>query len=215
MTDKPGASNRLYPNHPNNMRSRTCTLALNRKATPAFTIVELLLAMSIMAVIGVAALTILGATTYGTSDDQERRQMLVNAEVIKQRFNGAIRSAKELIVPSSSQTTSTDYFIVWANDTNDDDTKDNNEMVLVERDTSNNELHAYQNTSATGTFTDAASFRTAALASYPSTRWAIGFSALSCTGAFGTGQLPLVTYKFTLTRGTINESHTGSASLRQ
>lgn len=185
------------------------------KFKPAFTLVELLLAMAIMAIIGVAALTILGATTYGTSDDQLRRELLVNIEVIKKRINGTIHSAKELIMPHSGQTTSTDYFIVWANDTNNDDTKDNSEIVLVERNTTDNELLAYQDTSAAGTFSDAATFRTTALASYPSTRWASGFSALSCTATFGTGNFPLFTYKFTVTRGTTNESYTGSASTRQ
>lgn len=186
-----------------------------RKNKTAFTLVELLLAMSILAVVGVAALSILGATTYGTSDDQLRREMIVSAEVIKQRINSVVHAAEELIIPNSGQTTSTDYLIVWAKDTNDDETKDNSEMLLIERDTSTNELLAFQDTSAAGTFSDAATFRAAAKASYPSTRWATGFSAFFCTASFGAGQFPLLTYKFTVTRGTSNETHTGSASLRQ
>ncbi|GJM25456.1 MAG: hypothetical protein DHS20C16_18710 [Phycisphaerae bacterium] len=186
-----------------------------KKSRKAFTLVELLMALVIMSIVGIAGLAILGATTYGTSDDQLRRELLVNTEVIKKRINGAVRSAVELIVPNSGQTTSTDYLIIWADDTNDDDAKDNNEIILIERNTTNNELLVYQNTSAVGTFADAATFRTAAKASYPSTRWATGFSALFFTGTFGTGEFPLLTYKFTVTKGITSESSTGSASLRQ
>ncbi|NOX58210.1 MAG: prepilin-type N-terminal cleavage/methylation domain-containing protein [Planctomycetes bacterium] len=181
----------------------------------AFTLVELMLALAVMAVVGVTATAILSATTYGTSDDQLRRGLMVKTEVIKQRINGSVRSALEVVLPASGSPNSTDYFIVWANDTNTDSTKDNNEMLLVERNTSTNELSAYRNPSATGTFSDAATFRTAALAAYPSTRWATNCSALSCTGTFGTGQTTLLTYSFTLTNGGTSASAKGAASLRQ
>lgn len=186
-----------------------------RKKITAFTLVELLIAMTILAVVSVAAISILGATTYGASNDQLRRELIVSAEVIKQRINSIVHAAEELIVPNSGQPTSTDYMIVWAKDTNDDEAKDNSEMLLIERDTSTNELLAYQDSAAAGTFSDAATFRTTAKTSYPSTRWATGFSAFFCTGSFGAGQYPLLTYKFTVTRGKSNETHTGSASLRQ
>ncbi len=181
----------------------------------AFTLVELLLALSIMTMVGAASLAILGATTYGTSDDQMRRELMVKSEVIKQRINGAIHSAEALVIPTSGTPTSTDYFIVWADDVNDDSTKDNSEMLLVERNTGSDELVAYQDTSAAGTFSDAATFRTTALASYPSARWATGISALSSTATFGTEQFPLLSYAFTLTKGATSETYRGAASLRQ
>lgn len=181
----------------------------------AFTLVELLLALSIMTMVGVASLAILGATTYGTSDDQTRRELMVKTEVVGRRIDGALHTAEALLVPSSGQPTSTDYFIVWVDDANDDAVKDNSEMLLVERDTGDNELIAYRDTTATGTFSDAGTFRTAALASYPASRWATGVSALSFSATFGTGQLPLLTYSFTLTKGTTSETLTRAASLRQ
>lgn len=190
-------------------------MTTTQRSKTAFTLAELLLALAIMAIVGVAALTILGATAYGTSDDQLRRELLVNTEVIKQRINGTVHSAIEMIIPNSGQPTSTDYFIVWSEDLNDDDAKDNNEIILIERNTTNSELLAYHDPSASGTFADAATFRTTALASYPSTRWATGFSALSCTATIGTGNFPILTYTFTVTKGTTSESSTGSASLRQ
>lgn len=208
--DKPGASSHLFPTRRSDLHMKSPT-----HIKQAFTLVELLLALSIMTIVGVASLSILGATTYGTSNDQLRRELMVKTEVVKQRIDGALHAAVELVIPSSGQPTSTDYFIVWANDSNDDSTKDNSEMILVERNTSTNELLAYRDTSAAGTFSDAATFRTAALAAYTSTRWATGISALSCTATFGTGQLPLLTYSFTLTKGTTSETSTGAASLRQ
>ncbi|MCP4246332.1 MAG: hypothetical protein GY778_04715, partial [bacterium] len=95
-----------------------------------------------------------------------------------------------------------------------DSTADNAEVQLIERDTTDDELDSYTNTGAVGDYVDAATFRTAAKASYPAELWGTGVTAL----AFATDAAPpattLISYSFTLQDADLPETVVGAAALR-
>lgn len=180
----------------------------------AFTLVEVLLALAITGLVGLSVATMLTATAYGTTNHRETRGLLVQSQTISARLNSAIRTAKEVLYPNASQTTSTDYIVVWIADDNDDSTKQNNEVQLIERNSGNNELRSYANPADTADFTNVAAFRTQALASYTSVRWSTGVSVLSFEATTSPTDTMLIGYTFTVTQNQTSHTSVGAATPR-
>jgi hypothetical protein len=180
----------------------------------ALTLVELLLAMAITTFVGLATAAMLRATSYATTSRQGSRTLLVRDQTIQARLQSTVRSALEIFTPSSGTPTQADYVVLWMADTNDDDAKQLSEMLLIERNTTTSVLSEFRNIAATGNFSTAAAFRTAALASYPSDRWGGSVTMLSTTLVSTPTDHPLLVYKFTLSEGGMTQTIQGAASPR-
>jgi type II secretory pathway pseudopilin PulG len=176
---------------------------------PAYTLVEVLMALVITALVGTAVLAMMSATAYGASDRQSLRELLVRSTTLEARLGAAIRGSLE------ASDASTDYLILWVADTDESGDRNNGEMQLIERDTSTNELLSYRDPADTSDFTTPSSFRSLAKTSYPSQRWVTGTAAASFSIDAATGGTALVSYSFTLQRQNASESMIGAASLRQ
>lgn len=175
----------------------------------AFTLVELLITLTVSAVIAATVITMLSATAYGSDSSRTMRELLVRGKVIDGRLRSAIRGSAEIIDHSD------DYLILWTGDDNDDEAKQNDELQLIERDTSTDELHSYQNGADINNFTTASAFRTNAKASYASQRWATAVTASTITVTSpATNGAVMVSYRFTCERGSTEETFAGVASLR-
>ena len=197
------------------MRATPTAQSERRPNRRAFTLVEVLLALAITALVGLSVAAMLTATAYGTTSRQEMRGLLVKTQTISARLNAAIRTSKVVLYPNAGQATSNDYLVLWTADENDDSTKQNNEVQLIERNAVNNELNSYVDSTDTADFGNVAAFRTQALASYPSARWASGVTSLSLRATTDPAGTMLLSYRFTVAEGQATETAVGAAAPRQ
>lgn len=182
---------------------------------PGFTLVEVLLALVVTTLVGLATVAMLSATAYGTTSRQHARTLLITTRVVDARLGAALRSAQEVVYPNSGQPTATDYLVLWVNDENGDDVKQHGEMQLIERDSATNELRSYRNSADATTYADVAGFRAAALASYPGETWAHGVSALDLAATTTPAGTVLVSFRLTVSEGGESESAVGAVAPRQ
>ncbi|MFQ5592024.1 MAG: hypothetical protein ACE5HE_12730, partial [Phycisphaerae bacterium] len=103
------------------------------------TMVELLLALAIAALVCMSVAAMLSAVSYGTSSERDLRDAVVRAKVTDARISSAIRGSRAILEAG------VDYLVLWTEDSNPNGTAnapDLAEMRLVERDASNN-LNSY------------------------------------------------------------------------
>lgn len=176
----------------------------------AFTLVELLIALTITALVGATTVSMLSAMSNGTDANRTVRELLVKTKMIDGRIRSAVRGSVEVIDSSN------DHLILWKADENDDDAKQNNEVQLIERNSATNELHSYQNSADTNGFSTAAAFRSNAIATYTSQRWATDVTASAITvTTTPAGSKALVSFRITVNSGSANETAIGAAALRE
>ena len=175
----------------------------------AFTLVELLITLTVSAVIAATVITMLSATSYGSDSSRTMRELLVRGKVIDGRLRSAIRGSAEVIDHTD------DYLILWTADANNDDAKQNDEIQLIERDTSTYELTSFASSVDTNGFTTAAAYRTNAKATYPSQTWATGVTTtvIDVTNA-PAGGAAMVSYRISIERESATEVIVGAESLR-
>ncbi|MHC4093023.1 MAG: prepilin-type N-terminal cleavage/methylation domain-containing protein [Planctomycetota bacterium] len=174
----------------------------------SFTLVELLLALAISALVTASVAAMMVAVSYGTSSSRDLRSLLVKSSTIDARLSAAVRGSRSILASGS------DFLILWTADADDDDTTDNAEVRLIERDPTTDELNTYYDTGAAGDYSDATAFRTAAKASYAYQRWGTGLTAISFVldaAPPGTG---LVSYDLTLASAEVSETVVGAAAIR-
>lgn len=107
---------------------------------PAFTMVELLLALAITGLVSAGVAAMLVAVSYGTSSKRDLRSVVVKSRLLDLRLSAAIRSSRAILEAG------TDYLVLWAGDVNTNGTPDQpdlSEMRLVERDASTDEVKSY------------------------------------------------------------------------
>ncbi len=183
------------------------------KHSAAFTLVELLMAVTITALIGLAVGSIFYATAQGDAWQKSARNTLVKGQVLNSRLDSTIRSSLEVMQPSDASPVSNNTLVLWAADSNGDSAKQNSEMQLIERDSVTNELRSFIATGDDSSFTNAEEYRTAVLAAQTGSRWATGITALSFTRAGGTAS-PLISFRFTIEVDGTSHTAIGAASPR-
>ncbi len=188
-----------------NIRPQSHTARARRKG---LTLIELLLAVTITGLIGGGVVAMMVAVAYGTSSSRDLRSLVVKSATIDGRLGAAIRSSRQVLAVG------TDYCILWAADDDDDSATDNAEVRLIERDPTTDELNSYANAGAAGGYVNAATFRSAAKASYPVELWGTGVTAVSFATDAAPPATALVSYSFTLQDADLPESVVGAAALR-
>ena len=179
-----------------------------RRAGRGFTLVELLIALVVSAMVTAGVAAMVSAVSYGTSSNRDLRVLLVRAEVIDSRISEAVRECNSILAGG------TDFLVLWVEDTDDDDTTDNAEVRLIERDPATNVVNNYRNTGVSGEYTDAATFRTTALASYTPQPWTTGVTAISFVLDATPPNAKLATYNITLQDRDLSETVIGVAATR-
>ena len=174
----------------------------------AFTLVELLMAMTVAALVALSATAMLSATAYGTSSRRSMSALLVKSRTVNTRLAAAIRTSLEVVDVGAN------HLVLWVDDTNGDETKQNDEMQLIERDTDAAELNSYRDTSDTAAFADAGTFRAAALASYTAECWATGVSGMTLAVDASPPDTKLVSFQVTFAAEDMSETTIGAAALR-
>lgn len=175
---------------------------------------ELLLALAITALVGISTAALLQATVYASTTRQGQRTLLVRAQTIAARFGQAIRGATEIVAPSAGSPTQADWAVLWTGDANGDGVRQNNELLLIERNTTTGTLSAYSSPAATGDYTTAAAFRTLALSTMPPQRWGSNVADLAFTLHANRPDEPLLGYRFTVAESDLAHTIEGAVSPR-
>jgi len=79
------------------------------------TLVELMMALAITAIVALAAAGMLSAVTYGSAERTDMRSLLVRQEMIAQRLSAAVRASRQVLDADD------DRLILWVSDANHDD----------------------------------------------------------------------------------------------
>lgn len=186
-----------------------CTqIRTGRSDLRAFTLVELLLALVICSLVTAGVVAMMVAVSYGTSSSRDLRGLVVKSRTIDARLSAAVRGSRSVLASG------TDFLILWTADNNADDTTDNAEVRLIERDPATDELNSYYDTAAAGVYVNATTFRNAAKSSYTYQRWGTGVNAITFVPDVAPPGTKLVSYDFTLENAEVSETVVGAAAVR-
>ncbi len=215
-----GAARVTLPSHHSQRRAPR---AIRHRA--GLTLLELLLALSITSIVGLAVTAMLAATSYGTDSEHDMRALLVRHTAATARISAAVRSCKQILAQGDG------YLILWQADPNANNKPDRTEIQHIECDDATDEILSYTTVfpdAWSQTQIDAADTEyeltdnfvtiTAALKSgtyFPPERWAAGVTALDL--ALDQSD-PLaanrVSYRITLQAGDLTDTAIGAAALR-
>jgi hypothetical protein len=102
------------------------------------TLAELVLALSITAVIGASAATMFAAFSYGTSAQSQSQNLLVANELVSSRLGLVVRGSREVLAQGSN------YLVLWIADKDNNGKVNVSEMCRLERDPNSNTITLYQ-----------------------------------------------------------------------
>lgn len=111
---------------------------IHHRRMHAMTLVELLLAMSITAIVTLAAGGMLTAVSYGSSERTDLRSLVVRQELIAHRLSAVIRASRQVLDCDNNQ------LVLWVSDANNDQTPQLSEVRWIERDNDTNEINMIQ-----------------------------------------------------------------------
>lgn len=206
------------------------TTARVRGQHRAFTIVELLLALLITALVSGGVAGMLMAVSYGTSSRRDLRSAVVQRRVLDSRIGSSIRHSRAILESG------VDYFVLWIGDTNPNgtaDAPDLSEIRLIERDAVADNLNkyefpdtwtqvqidaadvAYSLTGNPAGFFLAATAAAKTAGSFVPELWATGVTSATYVLDGATPDVTtLVSYRLTLSAGDLSETFIGSAATR-
>jgi type II secretory pathway pseudopilin PulG len=101
------------------------------------TLVEMLMALTITALIGAAIASMLSAVAYGTSSSQDIRSLVVKNKTLSSRITAAVRGSAQLLSAADG------YVVLWTKDLNGSGVPDLLELRRIELDGSTDELTSY------------------------------------------------------------------------
>ena len=191
----------------------------------AFTIAELLIALTITSLIALTASGMLFATIRATDDRTDRRHVIVRSAVIGKRITAEVHGALSFLAASD------DEIVIWATDGNANGAVNLDEIVLLERDNATSELRRYaivwpsgwdQATidAANTVYTPAADFSAVAAAAkgtgnFPASVWSTQLTAMGVTlDNVTVQQARLATLRLILSVGDLVENVVVAASIR-
>src|SRR5687767_1285640 len=101
-------------------------------------LVEVILALAIAAMISAGVASLLFAVANGTKDRQETRRRNIKAEVMTNRIDTAIRSSAMLLGRDSRA------LVLWVSDTRSNESPNLSELVRIEWDPTTKEVRGYR-----------------------------------------------------------------------
>lgn len=184
------------------------------------TLIELLMALAIMALIGSTIAGMLSAVAYGTSADSDVRKLVARNKMVAMRINAAVRGSQMVLDAGSS--VSGDWVVLWGRDLDENGEPSLLEIRLLEYDSAAGALSSY--TAPAGTsdvlYTTADDFDAITntlrgTADFPEERWgndAAGFE-ISLDQSDPQAAKTL-SYRLSLTAGNLTDVTVGTVLLR-
>ena len=102
-----------------------------------FTIVEMILALGITAMVGVAVSAMLVSISYGTTNQTDLRRADVKERVLGMRISDAIQSSEMILAQGS------DHLILWMGDSRENGLPDLSEIRRIDWDVTDQEMWSY------------------------------------------------------------------------
>lgn len=200
-------------------------VANRRSRRGGLTVVELLLALTITAIISLAISSMLFAVSHGTDSSNDMRALLLRQRLVAARLNALIRSSHMVLATGSN------YVVLWTHDANNSGTPNRAEVRYLELNTVSGELWSYKTVwpvsmtaeqieAADVEYDPAANFASimSALkgqASFPGERWATELSGWAVSLNNADPQLAtLVSYRFSMRLSGATDFVIGAAALR-
>lgn len=191
-----------------------------RRRRGGLTLIELMMALAIMALIGATIAGMLSAVAYGTSSDSDVRQLVARNKMVALRLNAAVRGSK--MVLGSGTSSNETWVVLWVRDLDDNGQPSLRELRLLEFDVEARTLSSY--VAPTGTtdvlYTTADDFDaiTNALrgtAEFPETRWGNDADDFEISLDQSDPQAArTLSYRLSLTAGNLTDVTVGTVLLR-
>lgn len=189
------------------------------------TIAELLIALTITALVGTTATAMLFATVNATDERNDFRHVNVRTAVVKDRLADEIRASLAFLAVGANE------LVLWSSDGNENGAVNLDELVLIERDPGSNELRRYavdwpagwdQATidAANTAYLPSADFSAAATLAkgagyFPAAVWSTEVTAMTVTLDAATPQpARLATITLTISAGDLSDESVVAAALR-
>ncbi len=200
-------------------------LPVTHRRCLGLTLVELLLALSITALVGASIAAMLTAVSYGTSSEKDLRTLVVKHKTTDARQSAAIRSSKMVLDQGA------DFMVLWTADLNGSGLPNLLEIRRIEYDSGTNELKSHETdfpdswsqatidaANAEYQLTDDFGAITSALTSsslFPSSLWATDVTDWTVTLDNADPQrASLVSYRVTLQTGSMSDTTVNASALR-
>lgn len=195
------------------------------KSRRGLTLVELLLAITITAIISVAIASMMFAISSGTSSQTDMRSLLLRQRLSAARLTALVRSSGMVLATGSN------YMVLWTNDADSNGMPNRAEIRYIELNTTTGELWSYKTQWPGSMTTDqiltanigydlTANFASVipalkGQASFPGERWATGVSGWAVTVNDADVQAAtLVSFRFALRLVDATDYVIGAAALR-
>jgi Prokaryotic N-terminal methylation motif len=126
--------------HSRDSTSRGCekSVVLSRSSGQhGLTLVEMLMALAITAMIGAAIASMLSAVAYGTSSSRDIRSLVVKNKTLGARITAAVRGSVQLLDAADG------YVVLWTKDINSSGVPDLLELQRIELDSATGKLTSY------------------------------------------------------------------------
>ncbi len=184
------------------------------------TLIELMMALGIMALIGATIGGMLSAVAYGTDEESDVRQLVARNKMVSMRINAAVRGSQKVL--DAGQTTDHTWAVLWGRDLDENGEPSLLEIRLLEYDAAAQTLSSY--TAPDGTtdvlyeLTDDFDAITDALrgtTDFPETRWAndaVGFGV--SLDELDPQAARMLSYRLSLTAGNLTNESVGTVKLR-
>lgn len=186
------------------------------RAIQGLTLVEMLMALGITAMIGAAVASMLSAVTYGTNSSRDIRSLVVKNKTLGARITAAVRASAQILDADDG------YVVLWTKDINDSGVPDLLELQRIELDSDTDEMTSY--TPPDGAVDvayeltdDFDAISTALIDSddLEGALWATGVTQWTLTLDEADPQdAELVTYQLTMGAGSMSDTSVSAVSLR-
>ncbi len=180
------------------------------------TLIKLLLGLAATGMIGAAIASMLAAVSYGTDSSHDIRDIVVQGKTISTRMNAAIRESC-MVLDSGD-----DYLVLWTGDRNNDQVPSTQELQRIEYDRDAREIVSYTATASAEDTAyaldddfDSVTQSLENRGDLQGETWGRSIAGLSLTLDDSDAQAAsLVSFRVTLTTGTVDEITIGAAALR-
>ncbi len=109
----------------------------NQPRATGLTAVELLMALAITSLIGLAIASMLTAVSYGTDTSRDIRSLVVKNKTLSARITAAVRQSAQVLDADDG------YVVLWTDDINESGAPDLLELRRIELDAATDELTDY------------------------------------------------------------------------
>jgi prepilin-type N-terminal cleavage/methylation domain-containing protein len=184
------------------------------------TLVELMMALSITAMVAVAIGGMLSAVAYGTDADRDVRALVARGKMVSLRANAALRGSR--MVLAAGQDTDGTWAVLWQRDLDGNGEPSLLEIRRLDYDASAETLDSYTAPAAaadvlysTGSDFEAITEALMGTAAFPAERWANDVADFDLALEFVNPRLSrTLSYRIDLTSGPHTETSVGTVLLR-